>query len=323
VVLPRPEYGYEVEIHFPISQVKAADGTRSFYCNAPPYRILLASSFIMNPQDKRQLDDFLRITVRGAGIVLDLGTDPTGFYPFGPDFGDYGQFPCCLTGQTPTGQLFAPFGWFGDDYHLVMTAQPIQTPAYAFGSRRRQGDFSITVGSVLLNDLPYPENGFTVKNSYSYTTSLSKTGVPSTIDGRNSADNYVSEFELSLYRENAAAMVNAIADTFNNGVSLCTITDCGFYVFGINNGKKGIYDSCRFLGSSDDGAGNEIVVKVTHSTFDCFKIPLAFALSTTDLRYEYEWPVCVAGCTTNILEVPLGHTDGPGRLAVEWPVQEC
>jgi len=294
VVLPRPEYGYEVEIHFPVSQAKAADGSRSFFCNAPPYRVLSASSFIMNPTDKRDLDDFLRLTARGETIELALGSIATGFFPFGPDLGDKGTFTCCLTQQTPSGQLFAPFGWFKDDYHFVMVSHP----SYSYGASRRQGDFALSIGELDVTNLPYPNDGFNVTNSYSYETFLSKTGVPSTWNGRSSADNYVSEFELSLYQVNAAKLVSAISQTLGKferyAMPPFVIHDCGYYVFGVNNGKKGKY-SCQFLGSSDDGAGSEIVLKVTHESYDCFKVPLAFLLATTDLDYEFVCPLTSSG----------------------------
>jgi hypothetical protein len=216
------------------------------------------------------MNAFLRNVTSGRAenFILRLGENHTGFYPFGPDRGDYGDFTVRLLTQEQSGCLREPYQWFEDTLSLVMVnfpTAPMVFPGLVQGGMSI-GDFA--------TGLMFPQNGINPKVSYNLQTGLGMSGVPNSLDGNLLSDQWECEFELSC---NASNTVNTILQllTVTRTQDVNIITPAGYFLYGADKGSSGTYTS-KFLGSSHDG--KELILKVSHIGIDQFSIPLSFWL---------------------------------------------
>lgn len=295
ITIPLPPYGYECEIHYPIEQAQAEDSSRSFRRNAGNYRVLTSASWLLNPTHAASLSNFFRVVARGETIYISPGVDASGqsgFFPFGPDYTDNPSvgYQAKLLTQKPSGQLLKPMRWGGNDLSMVLTAAPATNgiaanttaPNYA-AATCSQGTFAISG----VTGLPMPDGGFQLATDYTIGTALSRTGAPSSVDGRTTEDTYISNFDLTINQGNAAALIAAITAALENttptiiggvtypGVLPLYIVDPGYYVFGYDNFGGSFPNSFNawFLGS-EDSKGDEIVLKIKHDAWNRWTIPM-------------------------------------------------
>jgi hypothetical protein len=270
-----PCYGYETEIHMPITISDVHPGGFSFY--DPPdgssnlgtfdYRILSTAKWLLPASQKTDLNTFIRSSSKGRAqnFTLSLGSIPTGFFPFGPDLGDLGDFTIRLIEQKQGGMLYAPLKQWQDNLSFVLVSSPL----YTADSGISQGKFQI--GSVF--GLLFPQNTFNPEYNYDYQTELSRSGIPNSIDGREASDTWVCSWEQQANAGKTAALISFLTGVYGRTADITILSSNNFYVFGIDNGDSGNY-TCKFLGSSR--AKNELVLKITHDGYNQFTIPLTF-----------------------------------------------
>jgi hypothetical protein len=235
---------------------------------AKDYRILTTSRWQLPIAQKALLNEFLQDAAAGRceTITMSLGAISTGFFPFGPDFGDKGDFTVRLLSQNQSGMLLSPFKYFEDDLSFVMVSAP--TPP-ALPTQVSQGNLQIGTVEGLL----YPQDTFKPSSRYNHQTGLSRTGAPYSIDGNDSGDSWETQFDHQCNTSLAAALVNFLVSSSGRTSEIDIITSLDNYAFGIDQGSNAHYIG-NFLGSSR--TKNELVIKITHDRYNRFTIPLSF-----------------------------------------------
>jgi hypothetical protein len=226
------------------------------------------------------LATFLRSQSRGQDFSIALGSgDGTGFFPAGPHNGDVGTFTARLLSQAPTGLLNAPMRWYKNDLSMIITGVPI---SYDAGSVIPQGSLEFNIGGGEIAVLPPPDSACAVKPDYRINTQYSRSGAASSVVGAVAADAFVSTLELTAWLPNIAFIINAlisgISDVYYGSAGYDTmvfnITDPGYGIFGADIGNSGAYVA-QLLGS-DDSPGSEIILKITHTGWNMFTLPMTF-----------------------------------------------
>lgn len=275
IEINRPSYGYQCEIHMPIYTANKHPSGYAFFdadnTGGKDYRVLVMARWQLPIDQKAMLNNFLRDVSGGRceNITMSLGATPTGFFPFGPDLGDVGDFTVRLLSQNQSGILMSPLKYFEDELSLVLVSAPTPPAAPSITS---QGNFQIGTVTGLL----YPQTTFRPTSQYNLQTGISRTGSPYSIDGNNSGDSWETKFYQQCNTSLAVALVNFMESTSGRASEIDIMTDLNYYAFGIDQGGSAHYIA-QFLGSSK--SSREIVLKITHERYNRFTIPMSFWMS--------------------------------------------
>lgn len=295
VTVEVPSYGYETEIHMLIRSQKLPNGKYVFndmhYDN--DYRIAKISTWQMSADSKKKLNKLFRETGTGRGAIfyMSLGGTSTGFYPFGPDYGDFGIFPVYVLSRTQGGVLRGPFGWFSDDIQLVLAGSVTYSPGVsAFQPTVGVAEGLFAIGDVC--NLRHPEECFQPEATYSFCNTQTQSGMVYTIDGRDSSDMWTSSFDVVCNAGNAGVLVKYL--TQSRTADIILYAGDNEYPFGVDIQPDGEFET-TFLGSTDDSS-SEILLTVKHQSFDRFSIPLKFWMKEfIRPNYDFEWPLYSTG----------------------------
>jgi hypothetical protein len=264
IQIPQPLFGYQVELSMSFKVIAAADGTRTSWDDTaalvPDKRTLSGLNFQLSYTDQAALQAFLNDAAKGRceTIILRLGATPTGFYPFGPDLGDVGDFTCGILQNAPGGALLDP--WLHFPTGLILTL--VTAPAYSLPTVVPQGNFQI--GTV--TGLSFPQAGFAVERENNWLTMATNTGVPYSVDGKTATDRWTSAFTNNGNASVSGALIAFLKSTSGRGADITVVAPDKFYMFGAENGARGTYTT-RLL-------DNKLVI--THNRFDEFSVPLNF-----------------------------------------------
>lgn len=270
-----PDFGYKVDIHMPIHVAEThphgyatfdADNT-----NGNDYRVLTASAWLLTQSEKYALNEFFKQADIGRceNVTMRLGSASTGFYPFGPDLGDVGDFTVRLLEQKQGGATHLPKTYFRDDLSFVLVSAP---GGYSLPTELSEGPFQIGAISGLMP----PQVEVSSDTMLNYANILSRTGVPYSMDGRTNSDAYETSIEQWCNESKAAALVNHIVTTVrSNDVDI--VAGNNYYLYGMDNGASGVYTS-MFLGSNR--TKNEVILSLTHERFNRWIIPMNFWLKS-------------------------------------------
>jgi len=195
------------------------------------YRTCKVSKWLLDSDECQALNAFLTTTSRGLPFTLDLGDTPSGFFPFGPDYGDCGEFTVQLIDFNLSGILFDPKKFFNASVELRCIAHPTYTPADPI----QQGN--LRIGRV--SGLPTPQVEVS-PDCYASTVTVSRRGgALSVIDLGVPADRSETKFELALNTSNAAALVAELQYIRADDCSI--VTPVNSYLFGVPGGGSGTY----------------------------------------------------------------------------------
>ncbi len=166
---------------------------------------------------------------------------------------------------------------------FIVTPKAQVTPALI-----AQGKLEIDIGngaeSTAIPGLPPPDSAGKPKPDYKLHTTYSRTGAASSVSGTPAADAFTATFDLTLRTANAAAIVAALITALEEGASdysdiTFIINDPGYGLFGADIGVAGTW-KCQLLGS-DDKAGDEIILKTKHISWDRWAISFAVLYRST------------------------------------------
>ena len=210
-----PQYGYSVGINMAMHIKDTSDGKIAIYDKgvAHDYRTL-SLSFLLNKTMHNSLMGFFnsQAIARGTGFTMKLGTNPTGFYPSGPDKGDVGDFLMQLMAPPiETTYRYNPWKYFVSKLLIKIVA----APSYSLPSRDgySEGDFSITAyGQTELTGLRFPENGLELRTIPAISTVVTQYGIPQVLDSGNNADSSECDFDIVANHPNMAALVHEITN---------------------------------------------------------------------------------------------------------------
>lgn len=261
VEITTPEYGYSSIVHMPINWVETANGWDGWDNGKGQttydYRTCKIPRFLFSKAMQADIVDFLLDSTKGRNtdITIELGESETGFFPFGPDKGDLGDFECRIINRMPTGILDNPWLYFGNEVEMVM----VSAPQYAIPVPVDQGDLQI--GTV--DGLMYPQDGIKPISKYGLRQDLTLSGAVNALDIAH--NQYETEFELWANHSKAAALIDHLTGTVrNNDVSI--VAPDNHFLYGAENGASGNYTS-KLIQSS---------IEIRHIEYDQFRIPLKF-----------------------------------------------
>jgi hypothetical protein len=288
ITVNRPGWGYETEIHMPIAITQAEDGTypeNGFFdplneagttLGTYDYRVLSSSIWRMTNAQKNNLNSFMRSASLGRAQDFIMSVEAigvsSGFYPFDPTLGDNGDYQVRIITQDQSGKQMRPFRWYEEKFSMVMVSH--STGTIIVPTARAQGKFFI--GSIATGFM-YPQAGFKPMAEYCYSTDLSITGVPSSMNGPVLDDSWTTSFELVCNASGAYQLVNQLVNVTRTA-DINLVVPTHFDVYGADwsvAGVGGTYKS-KFLGSSR--TDKEVVLKIIHEGYDRFRIPLTFWL---------------------------------------------
>ena len=286
VEVNRPAWGYVTEIHMPIVITQAHDGSypdNGFFDTPdetePPvygtydYRVMSASLWRLTDAQKTLFNAFMRDASMGRAqdvyMRLSAVSIYTGFYPFGVDMCDNGDYRVRFIDRSQAGKQMRPFRWHEEDISMVVISK---TASSYYAPARNEG--KLFIGDISTG-FAYPQNGIKPKSSYCHMTQILSGGAPSSISGPQAGDSWETEFELLCNTGNAAQLINQLVNISRTSDIQIVVPD-HFDMFGADqsaNGAGGTYNA-KFLGS--ERTDKEIVLRIIHEGFDKFRIPMSF-----------------------------------------------
>lgn len=253
-----PDYGYQAVINMALDIVEHGSG---FSCNdnGSQYDSRVCKNLIIHADytNTLALYNFLNDPETGRGntitMILPSGSQ---FYPFGPDYGDSGDFTVVVTNKKFSGQLDNPFKWYKTELELLMVTHP----AYSLPTLVPEGIFQF--GNI--TGLNCPTIGFEPEYKYGLKTVYNFGQKYSSVDTKFIKK--TTKFTLDCNNSNAAAILSMIASTTRG-----------------NSFESNIADVYKSLGISPNVLTNmplkltSNVLAVTHKRHDQFSIDLNFS----------------------------------------------
>lgn len=224
IEIDQPEFGYRVEMRRAIDVVESdvdtelVDNGSEFdtrVCKIP--RFLFDTSVSGYNTNAQWIIDN-----QGKDLTLDLGESNTGFFPFGPDYGDVGEFTVVITAKKFSGVLQSPYLHFGLELEMVLQG----THAYVEITQIDEG--SLQIGEV--TGLMYPQESIDSEYEYGIKSYIGSAGVTDHVNV--DYDKHISEFVLRCNTSKACAIANWFS-LYGRWTSFNVITNTNFYLFGI------------------------------------------------------------------------------------------
>lgn len=256
-----PQYGYSCEIfnsiHFqrkkPFGYATFDDGS------AYDYRVF-TGSFMLDVNDADEFINLYRDLDKGRGVTIGMRLPKnSGFTPFGPDKGDYGNYTVTMYNFEPSGALVAPYKHF----IIRCSMSALSFPSVTEPEYKSDGSFSI--GSI--TGLRFPVNFPQPVPDYDLDVRITRNGTGKYLDKLPTNDHYETTLKMICSRSRAYALIDYLFGTVRTS-AFNTTTSNGTYLFGIENGSGDTY-SCQWI-------DNSIVMR--HVSFD---------------RYEFDINICL------------------------------
>ena len=277
VVVDVPTWPYSCEIIMPISSIKDSQGSPTFF--DPPashgddtlgtwdYRLLNTATWRIPAAQQITLSAFFKDATKGRGenVTMTLQSG-SGFFPFGPDLGDSGDFVVRLLSIDQSGRLGRPWNYFENAIQIVLVTPP---GGYSLPTQYNEG--SLSIGSV--SGLQFVD--YASKTYRNIQHQLTASGVPYAIDGRTSGDSYEVGFTQLCNQGNAAALAALLVSTSGRSADITIVAPANFYLFGADNASAGTY-TAKFLGASPND--KTVSIKMTNERFNQWSFPLTFWL---------------------------------------------
>ena len=269
ITVKKPLRGYTSIVKMPLYYSRRADGSIGIFDAGTAYdRRVAECTFEHDQEDHNKLIGFFTDTTLGRGnnVTLTLGSG-SGWFPFGPDLGDVGDFTIKLIDMQPSGQSMHPYKYWTTGMRFSYISGP--SPSYSIPSVTDWGNLQI--GTV--QNLRYPESTFNTKYNYAIGNYVAMDGNVQSIDLGNDADSYETQFILPGTQSGIANVINYLINTPRNPAyktydNFNVITQINNFIFGEENASSGTYP-VQLL-------SNELVVK--HINHDQFELDLKLKL---------------------------------------------
>jgi hypothetical protein len=265
ITVKAPEYGYESAIAMNLHYSRVQNGYKvgddgaaydSRYCTVP--------SWLMDSADMLELSEFFNNLDKGRGqnFTLGLGSG-SGFFPFGADKGDVGNFVCSLWDHKKDGAMFSPFRYFQNS----MTFYLVTAPAYTTGSAETEG--TLAIGTV--TTLRHPQTLPKPTHEQGIIRAVSRGGSVSSVDLGGSGDVYETDLDLTMKRGNCAALISYLTGTGRGG-DITVVSPTNSWMFGIGQYSAGTYTT-KLLTPE---------IKIKHESTNKFSTTLKFWMKSND-----------------------------------------
>lgn len=194
---------------------------------------------------------------RGAQLTLKLGTS-SGFYPFGPDKGDSGNFVCALKSVNAKPSIGHPQDYFQTECEFIFAGS---YPVYSLPTQINEGN--LTIGTIA--NLRYPQNMHDQEIDYRVAPIDTLSSSAYINDNGSGADSFVASMAMDLQGPNMAALINHLVAT--NRIADLTITPpANAYLYGRENGDGPF--TCSWIDNQ---------IEIVHRGFNDFGTTLKFA----------------------------------------------
>jgi hypothetical protein len=203
----------------------------------------------------------LRNTIRDTAttMTLSLGVTPSGFFPFGPDLGDVGDFTVKILDIGDTGIKYSP--WLTSA--MTMRMLLVSAPEYDMVDDVDDGDFFI--GS--LTGMAQPQESFLIRREAKYVSDTTRGGDPVVIDSGATSDHLYSSFTMRCRKPKAQALMDYLCNSVR-GDSIEIDNTANLYPFGVTVNSGGAYVL--------SGRNNKSVIECTHDDYNEWSFPLEF-----------------------------------------------
>jgi len=222
-------------------------------------RRYLKCEWMLDKTLTNSLLDIFKNTAKGRGIyvTLKLGTT-SGFFPFGVDKGDSGDFICNLLSINPKPSIGHPQDYFQCECEFLFTGS---YPVYVLPAQVNEGNLSL--GTIA--NLRYPQNMHDQDITYKVDT-MDTVNFSAYVNDRTSgADSFVASMSIDLLGPNMAALIDHLVGTVR--VANVTLTPpANAYLYGRENGDGPF--TCKWI-------DNEI--EIVHRGYNDFGTTLKFA----------------------------------------------
>src|SRR4030042_2829656 len=208
-----PSFGYKTTILLPFDIQKLDTGKYCIFDHGATYDIRKCNcTFFLSATEMNTLNAFLKEDTIGTSkgrafsVILRMNTG-SGFFPFGPDKGDVGDFTVAMVINKHGAVIDSRFNYFTCEVEFTNVSS---YPAYSLPDEVADGTF--TFGTVTA--CRFPPDYFSPVVNYGYGATLKQGGSVEWIDRSENADWYETQFEMRSNESKAAKIIQYITGTY-------------------------------------------------------------------------------------------------------------
>jgi hypothetical protein len=260
--VPIAIFPYKTIIELPFEWQKQDDGTWEGYDHGTDYdKRSCECSFYFDATDMQTFNNFFRTDGQGRGRDVTMRMNAgSGFFPFGADKGDVGDFTIALIIKKHGMVGESPFRYFKVDVIIYNTGA---WPAYTPPAEVSEGN--LTIGTI--SNLRFPPKWFKPKIGYGEFVTIEQNSSSQWIDRSINYDWYETGFNMVCNESKAAALIAYLVDTARiNTFTVTPPTDS--YMFGRDQGSSANY-TVRMIQDK---------ITITNDVFNRHSLALNFAL---------------------------------------------
>ena len=228
-----PIFGYKTIIDMPLEIVRLDNGKYELYDHgedAETYDIRKCQcTFLLTATEQNSLNGFFNNaaanpTGRGIDVTIRMNTG-SGFFPFGADKGDVGDFDVAARIiETPiTGE--SPFNYFTCKVEFIHTGT---YPVYSLPAEISEGSF--TIGTITNNR--FPPAWFKPKSEYANWATIELDSSSQWIDRGTGGDWYDTEFEMHSNESKCAKVIEYLTGAAGRSNIFQVSQGTNYYMFG-------------------------------------------------------------------------------------------
>jgi hypothetical protein len=265
VTVLMPQWGYSTKIVYPFQLTKLANKKyRKWDAGSNYDKRYLSCKWLLQKDNAETLLEIFRDAAKGRGklLTLKLGATESGFFPFGADKGDKGDFQVVLTDVKPMASQGHPADLFTIEASFLFVGS---YPAYVLPDAFPEGN--LTIGTV--ENLRYPETMHGQNISYGVKVTETENYSAYVNDMSTTADTYEASLALELLGCNMARLIDFLSGASGRAEDITITPPDNAYLFGIVNGSTDDY-TCKWLDSE---------LTTVHSNYNTFSTSINIGLN--------------------------------------------
>lgn len=258
--ISNPLVGYTTSIILPFEIEQLDNGSYAVWDNGINFDTRRCKcNFLLSVTEANSLLALLTSDSLGRAetLLLKLGTN-SGFYPFGADKGDSGNFSIRVLNCIPAASIGHP----EDFFPIELEFQNISSyPAYSLPTQISEG--SLQIGTI--ENLRYPSGMHNQDIKYGIKTIGTYGADVYSIDSTEVNDDFNASLSLILSQNKAAALIDHLTSIVRNN-ALNIIPPENSYLFGRINLSTATY-LCQWMDQK---------IEITYNSFNNFSMNLNF-----------------------------------------------
>jgi hypothetical protein len=269
IEIRRPDFGYSTAVNMRLHYANTIGS--DIWDDGASYdsRQCRIKQWLMTKTEHDDLMEFLNNIDKGRGnsITLKLGSTSTGFFPFGADYGDKGDFSI----RVPTidykegKHLYDPLHWWEND--LMFCLVPGSTlPSYTPPAAENEGEMEIgTVAHLLCPQTPPSPLHIRGLNS-----SITNNGTVDFFESGVDSDSWETDIPIEMRTGNCAALIKFLTGAEGRGNLFGFVPPLNLFPFGYHEYGEFSYFDVYLLTNK---------IEIAHVNYEKF-------LTTIRLKYS-------------------------------------